>query len=254
MPTTTRRSVMKRMMAFPVFAAFQKWDVANAKKSMAHHVLGIQTFRFLNTAEFRFNYAFQRYAGLDELRNSDVVDTMVYQGPAERMWGGRALYEQLRFDQDEILPGWKLKFGLSHDGSGYLITLRDTSEWKLGALSTDDGGIIYRGDSLAETVGSTSLSAANALENPMAMGSKSQTHPAVRLLMAAFAAFPPQGTCSGCLYPPGCCCKLLDLPCCTSANCCVGDCSECGGGRCCNCGCGSCPWDCCGGSGCAPPC
>jgi len=112
MHLSTRRSVMKKFAALLFISAFQNWDITSQEKHAAHRVKAIQIFRFLNTAEFRFSQAFDRYAGLEELRNSDVVDTLVYAGRRPGSWGGRELYESLRVEQDEILPGGKRKYQL----------------------------------------------------------------------------------------------------------------------------------------------
>jgi len=250
-----RRSILKSVLAFPFIASFQSWDIEKPQRQLDQQRLGVSLLRFVATAECRFWHAFGRYAELKELTASDIVDEMVHSGPQQKKWGDRALYDRFRFDQEHVLPGWKLRFVLAKDSSAYTLTLKETLHWH-GALSIDDSGVIWVGEGLTQNGlndANPPLKASDVLVDSSPL---SDRRPRSRLFQLVAAALPQGGwNCDGCTDGVNqCCCSLLSVSCCTAQNSCSQQCSSCPHGqKCCNCGCSACPWECGGGHNCSPP-
>lgn len=243
METTSRRTVMKKLLALPLLGGVANWKLIASSFPLGaaydethatseNRFLAIRMLRLINTAELRYFMAQGHYADPTELHELDEVNQFLDSEKAQIKGIGRSLYSALHFDREEIVPGWQFKFKFQgKERRSYVVTLNDVSQRQVGALSTDDKGVIYEGVSLAPTEsGSARFDASSVLVAGRALGSSKDPSRKV----ASFFRTVALG--AGTTIPTECCGGCCNCSCCCPPGS--------GGQNGCNtnCGCGSCTW------------
>jgi hypothetical protein len=157
----SRRSLMKGIVGLPIagamsqFSAFASSTSINSSVNQAvqegkqssydRKCSAVKVIRFITGAQQQHLQAAGRYATLAELASSQALKQFVAGNVGERATLGRVFYEQLRFDRDEILPGWGIDLKVGKDGLSYVVALKDVSSDRLGSFSSNQGGMIYQG-------------------------------------------------------------------------------------------------------------
>lgn len=128
-----RRTVLKKLFSLPWIASFggsvvsadvgRRHDSSGVLQEAEHKKLGTQLMRFLNTAELWNRQMTGKYEELSRLKESKAVSEM-RTAVETRMAGlGDAFTRNLAWNEDEIVPGWRLRVILAPDKSGYLAVL-----------------------------------------------------------------------------------------------------------------------------------
>lgn len=92
----------------------------------------VYAFRVLNTAEMRFQRANQRYAGIEELLNTE--ETKKLAAAQEVTLGGAG----------DPLPGYTLRLTVGEGGKSYVITATKNDEpCRYYGATTDERGMIF---------------------------------------------------------------------------------------------------------------
>lgn len=101
---------------------------------------GVNLLRAINTAELDYKNKHSKYADWAALfGNGDFTETGTKWAPEGFPTVGHAMYTR----EVEIVPGWKLRLNVSHDGQKYDLLLEDATDPKCGyALVTDERGVI----------------------------------------------------------------------------------------------------------------
>ena len=241
MAGSTRRSVVKRLLALPLVGAIAKLNVfaaedparglAGANEPQHPTDLAVYAIRFFNTAQLWYKGEHNHYASVEELLQSDSVKKLKSDKKAEEMGIGTSLIARIVDGNKLSVPGWKTRFVLSSDALAYKIELIDDSGRGLSTLSSDEKGVIYDSTETSSSPSGEANSAAGAISSMSDVGGHQN-------IMASFTAFvrtlafgavpAPQGGCHG--KPPCFCagsCQGGPIP-----------------GQCYNCGCLSCVWCC----------
>lgn len=236
--STGKRSFVKAVLALPIIASIAKVclfadDVPGDSHSpeFLQKFLAVRILRLLNTAERWHFEANGRYVDVRELCTSEAMDRLLHNAKIDKGGSGRTLYSTLKFENSEVVPGWKFELRIAEDGQSYLATLRDVSGRSLGAFASDQIGVIHEGESLDTRASSGQALAAAETVVIARMAPATNGHFRRVGLMLKALAFGPS------VAYAGCCTEYSCDPC--------GCCEAHGGPGCYNCGCSGCPWSCC---------
>jgi hypothetical protein len=229
MGRTGRRSVLKVLASLPVISwlphleLFGKGGSEYAQPESRPEYIAVQILRHLNTAQCWHKGDHGHYAELAKLDGSAAMERLLSSEKVEQVGLGKALHEQLRFDHEEIVPGWKLGFAVADDQAHYVVTLSPTENSSLLSMSTDERGVIYYGSGVSSDTLTGMMRAPELVQKKKDFRDRAVS--AIRSLAFGFM------TCSYCdPFPcacPSCCCT-------TNSNCAACDCT--------NCGCDACVW------------
>lgn len=247
-----RRGILKLAVAFPALrriGALSGSVESDAANVHDFHFLAVRTLRLTNTAQAYFKKEHGYYADLHTLISANSTRKLLYEEPgASKTEGaliGKSLFSNLKFGEEQILPGWAMQMSASSDGSGYVILMEPrVDDTGVRAFSTDQEGLIYEGVALdSDRASSPVTSAQQVLDNAAAIRKKNQTIARVSAALKKLAIGPavPQLCliCSYCHEFSCCCGGLLGAECCSCSNSCDYLC-----GCCLDCGCSGCVWCC----------
>lgn len=108
--------------------------------------LAVNLVRAINTAELQFKKSQGKYADWAMLTgNGDFTETGTKWAPESFPTVSHAMYSR----GAEIVPGWKLRLNVSHDGQAYDLLLEDVTDPKCGyAAVSDERGVIRQSKSI----------------------------------------------------------------------------------------------------------
>lgn len=245
MELTTRRKLLVILARVPVLATIAGWSLFGRKVSVQDVVaelsgnkdqehdrklLAVRVLRFINTVERSHFETSGSYVQLAEIGKSELVEELIKSKAMEKAGLGLSLFSTLRFDEEEIVPGWRFALRLKGDRLAYVATISDSSE-KLGAYASDQKAVIHEGASIApDGNGSEIWDSASLLLS----GSPIEGH-AHSSSFARFFRTVAFGTSS----------VLADAAKCCQSCPCGGNCQDTFIlGQCTNCGCTCCVWCC----------
>jgi type II secretory pathway pseudopilin PulG len=121
-------------------ASPQKVSIAPASRERERQSFAVNLARAINNAEQNYKSKNDKYADWATLTgNGDFTETGTKWAPAGFPTVGHAMYTR----GVEIVPGWKLRLNLSHEGKAYDLTLEDATDPKCNyAAVTDERGLI----------------------------------------------------------------------------------------------------------------
>jgi hypothetical protein len=138
----TRREAIKRFLSFAGALGLAPLGQQPESGASVHRRRGIQTLRFLNTAQHWHKHLASEYVDLATLATSAALTQMRTNKLANTAGIGEDFINTLRFDVDEIVPGWRLSLQIAADRTEYRARLDDLTALGVGALSTDTTGLI----------------------------------------------------------------------------------------------------------------
>jgi hypothetical protein len=241
---STRRDAIKQFFSFAAtLGVFPAAAQGPEEAAHEHRRLGIRALRFLNTAEHWNRDRAGKFVPFRDLAGSPAIAELRTNKRAIMKGIGSALIDDLRFDEEVIVPGWRLNLAVTEGGGGYEAVLEDLSPFRVGNMSTDTAGRILS-------------------DNPTGKQAVA-VRPRSRPMMRAVAYVTSIGFAQGCGSVPYRCDPFSEFGCwysglccaCVGDNCCVDCFSFCcnyytAEGWCVNCGCQGCIWDCTSNSGC----
>lgn len=255
-----RRTLVKRLMAFPLVAAVVEWFPGTAQATEVHDVplsrierrklQGLSLARMLNTAQIRHQRAFGHYVALADLAGSAAVAKYLDSEKAKSKGTGRELFLKLNTKTGDFAREWRCEFRITPDRKRYSILIVDQTMDRLPAIATDELGIIHMGRVVPHQPTGEILPAREIVQGEP-IGTRPRPRGKVSSFLQSLSAFlvvPVHADhCSG---GNDCCCNFS---CCHTEPCaCVGSCQSTHpdpGGEleieCDNCGCPCCVW-CCG--------
>jgi len=118
----------------------QKVSIGQASRERERQSFAMNLVRALNTAEQDYKSKNAKYADWATLTgNGDFTETGTKWAPVGFPTVGHAMYSR----GAEIVPGWKLRLNVSHEGQAYDLLLEDATDPKCGyAAVTDERGLI----------------------------------------------------------------------------------------------------------------
>jgi hypothetical protein len=118
----------------------QKVSIAPASRERERQSFAVNLVRAINNAEQNLKSKNEKFADWETLTgNGDFTETGTKWAPAGFPTVGHALYSR----GVEIVPGWKLRLNVSHDGHAYDLILEDATDPKCSyAAITDERGLI----------------------------------------------------------------------------------------------------------------
>ena len=121
-------------------ASPQKVSIAQASRERERQSFAVNLARAINNAEQNYKSRNAKYADWATLTgDGDFTETGTKWAPAGFPTVGHAMYTR----GVEIVPGWKLRLNLSHEGKAYDLTLEDATDPKCNyAAITDESGLI----------------------------------------------------------------------------------------------------------------
>lgn len=155
-----RRSVLKSFMTLPVVGAALTWsasvgahddDHPPRDKAWERRYDAVKALRLVLTTQLQHFKSTRKYAPLDELCECGDVCTLLGKERLARVGFGRAQFDRLCFDGNELIPGWAYTFTLSPAQDRYTITLRDTRGEGQPSFAADEQTVIYEGSLRAGT-------------------------------------------------------------------------------------------------------
>ena len=242
-----RRNLLKSFFALPFIAPLGKigiLDFATGAKGSEgdteydQRYRAVRILRFVNTVQSRFLTERGSYAGVDEFKSSEVVTRFLESGKGDPAGFGTSLYGQLRFGEDEIVPGWRISLNPSADRLRYVALVSPLVSTKFPAFATDERGLIHEGKALDVSTIALASRSEQLIGSAEQIRTEHSPDPPSRLaffLSALGGQLPP-----GCF---GCTTCGSKYPCCCQS--CCGRCNDSylGTGYCClNCGCSGCAW------------
>lgn len=243
-----RRGILKLAVAIPALRRIGMLNETAEETAKLHdfHYLAVRTLRLTNTAQAYFKKEHGYYADLETLVSAESTRKLLYEEPgASRTEGaliGKTLFSNLKFGEEQILPGWAMHMSSGSDGTGYVILMEpQVEDTGVRAFSTDQEGLIYEGFALdSDRTNSQVSSAPQVIANPSVIRKQNQTASRVvaALKKLAIAPSPTFCICSYCHQYPCCCGGLLGSCCACGPQCdyiCV---------CCLDCGCQGCVWCC----------
>lgn len=254
MPLTERRSFFKSLFALPIArnlsgtigeqssesdTKFQAW-------AYEQQYMAVKILRHINSVQNIFRWERGRYSDLLGMYDSKAVSDFFSRPEIEGTGIGNSFGRNLKFGEDEIVPGWSLRFGVRVDGLKYVATLNHTTSKQLQSFATDELGLILGGRALDTPEIDAVAKATEVLESSAPIKTRAATSGSTitnllrSLAVGATDAPPPNCGCN----PPYCCNCFMYVCCCPPAYC--GYCCPAPNpGTCCiNCGCSNCPWCC----------
>lgn len=231
--TISRRTAVKSLLGVPLAAAVAKYPLyasvipPDAGSDYERKFLAVRILRLVNSVQLFHLDSQGHYSNLSELGKLESADRWLDSKGAEEARIGRLLYSKLHLGEDEIVPGWKIKYRLRNDKPLYSVVLKDISAEHLGAFATDQSGVIYEGTHIGTDVSDVDWQPADALilGSPIEAGHGKQGKYTALLHKVAFG--PTEPCCGGCC--PGCSCFGPNQ----------------GVPGCRDCGCPCCVWCCC---------
>jgi hypothetical protein len=244
-----RRSLLKSIATLP-FAPFvgklgsfaqlgTGASGSQAEQEYQQKYLAVRILRHINTVQAFFRKELQQYADVEDFKSSDTVRKFLDSGVAERAGIGRSLYEQLQWDEKEIVPGWQLTLLRSTDRNRYLVSLRPAgAAEEFPTFATDERGLIHEGQPLAIDAVAQATTIEELVDSPKPI----RTHPSsapsrLGAILSSLALIPSSLAilclCKHCGYYNCCCdscCGGCQTGCDPAFNCCL------------NCGCSACVW------------
>jgi type II secretory pathway pseudopilin PulG len=124
----------------------QKVSIAPASRERERQSFAVNLARAINNAEQNYKSKNEKYADWDTLTgNGDFTETGTKWAPAGFPTVAHALYSR----GAEIVPGWKLRLNVSHEGHTYDLVLEDATDPKCRyAAITDEHGVIRQSKSI----------------------------------------------------------------------------------------------------------
>jgi type II secretory pathway pseudopilin PulG len=121
-------------------ASPQKVSIAPASRERERQSFAVNLTRAINNAEQNYKNKNDKYADWTTLTgNGDFTETGTKWAPTGFPTVSHAMYAR----GAEIVPGWKLRLNLSHEGKAYDLTLEDATDPKCNyAAISDERGII----------------------------------------------------------------------------------------------------------------
>jgi len=118
----------------------QKVSIAPASRERERQSFAVNLARAINNAELNYKSKNEKYADWETLTgNGDFTETGTKWAPAGFPTVAHALYSR----GVEIVPGWKLRLNISHEGHAYDLILEDATDPKCRyAAITDERGVI----------------------------------------------------------------------------------------------------------------
>jgi hypothetical protein len=118
----------------------QKVSIAPASRERERQSFAVNLARAINNAELNYKTKNDKYADWATLTgNGDFTETGTKWAPTGFPTVGHAMYSR----GVEIVPGWKLRLNVSHEGKAYDLTLEDATDPKCNyAAITDERGLI----------------------------------------------------------------------------------------------------------------
>lgn len=124
----------------------QKVSIAPASRERERQSFAVNLARAINNAEQNYKSKNEKYADWDTLTgNGDFTENGTKWAPAGFPTVAHALYSR----GVEIVPGWKLRLNVSHEGHAYDLVLEDATDPKCRyAAITDEHGAIRQSKSI----------------------------------------------------------------------------------------------------------
>jgi len=118
----------------------QKVSIAPASRERERQSFAVNLARAINNAEQNYKSKNEKYADWETLTgNGDFTETGTKWAPAGFPTVAHALYSR----GVEIVPGWKLRLNVSHEGRAYDLILEDATDPKCRyAAISDEHGVI----------------------------------------------------------------------------------------------------------------
>jgi hypothetical protein len=234
-----RRSILKTLAAMPFVGGIAKLLLfggdasSESQVAIEHGEKGTRIMRLVNTLQNRNYSQVGAYASMTELDAAPSTRSFFQSGKGERTGIGESLRSTIDLTLEQISPGWLLKFSLRRSKQGYLALLQDVSGNRIGALSTDQKGVIFKGSAVQSDIPVADSISAKDLVVGAALGASEEPDSVLGSLFRSLSLGPAtvfaQG---GCMCTGNCCCAGHT---CSSGCICNG---------CTNCGCLSCVWCC----------
>ena len=119
---TSRRSALKSLATVPIVGAVAHWfkvDLGAHKveetPEFKHRMAGVYVLRMVNTLQLRYKKVRGQYAPLALLKSHSPRDSWLDSERAITARLSRKQFDQMRFEDAEIVPGWLCQFSLSVD-------------------------------------------------------------------------------------------------------------------------------------------
>jgi hypothetical protein len=132
------------VLAFSAVAGAAAWpqkvSIGPASRERERQSFAVNLVRAMNNAELNYKTKNGKYADWETLTgNGDFTETGTKWAPAGFPTVAHALYSR----GTEIVPGWKLRLNISHEGHAFDLLLEDATDPKCRyAAITDEGGLI----------------------------------------------------------------------------------------------------------------
>jgi hypothetical protein len=150
MNTVQRRSVLKALSGLPILGGVAKWYLfgdpspnPNSPEA-AERMRGLGLIRLVSTAQSKYFLKHRHYGDMSDLVEGGFVAEVSKLISPEKIGFGGSTAATLRFDREQVAPGWNLSPRLNPDRSSYAFLITSSARG-VNSFSSDEGGIIYEG-------------------------------------------------------------------------------------------------------------